>query len=118
MNVIQISQHFVFRSQSSAHGAQRIVDAQTEEQWHQRISLFPSLGLTDPVLRPCVICPHMRFWLDVNRPHKRERSPKAGHLVQLGEKTAPEYGQYRALGVCISQNPSLRGRRSGAKEEV
>ena len=34
--------HFIFRSQSFAHGAQRIVDAETEEQWHQRISLFSS----------------------------------------------------------------------------
>ena len=90
------------------------MDAKTEEQWHQRISLFSSLGLTDPVLRPSVIGPRTRRGLGVSRPHEWEQSSKSGHLMQFGEKTASENvivrshavdGQYRALGVCIGQDP-------------
>ena len=80
---------------------------------NERISLFSSLGLTDPVLRPNVIGPHIFCGLGVFRPHKWGLSSKSGHLMQLGEKTAPENvivrshaidRQYRALGVCIGQD--------------
>ena len=119
VNVVQTSEHFVFRFQSFAHSAQRIVDAKTEEQWHQRISLFSSLGLMDPVLRPSVIGPHIRCGLGVKRPHEWEQSSKSWHLMQFCEKTASENVIVRSHAVnnivhsgSVSSGPLLRVRRS------
>ena len=118
MNVVQISEHFVFRFQSFVHSAQRIVDAKTEEQWHQQISVFSSLGLTDPVLRPSVIGPHLRCGLGAKRPHEWEQSSKSGHLMQFCEKIASENVIVRshavlcclsdAIGSCPGQKGKLK----------
>ena len=98
------------RFQFVADFAQRAVNPQTEQQWHERVSLFTAFSLLEPVSDPCAVFPHVRRGSGADGPHEGQQSWETGDTVQLGEETAPQdvivrphavNGEDCTLGVCI-----------------
>ena len=85
VHVIKVCEEGVFQSQPVANFAQRVVDPQTEQQWHERVSLFTAFSLLDPVSDPCaVFLPRHMSWFRRRWTHEGQQSLETGDTVQLG----------------------------------